>query len=139
MIEVAPNLRLDEAELEYRSARASGPGGQHLNKSETAVELRFDVRASRSLPAGVKARLARLAGNRMTADGVLVIFAQSHRSGLANRDDALARLVELVAKAAEKPKPRKKTKPTLASKTRRLEGKAKRSTVKSGRSKPSFD
>ena len=139
MIEVAPNLRLDEAELEYRSARASGPGGQHLNKSETAVELRFDVRASRSLPAGVKARLARLAGSRMTADGVLVIFAQSHRSGLANREDALARLVELVAKAAEKPKPRKKTKPTLGSKQRRLEGKAKRSTVKSGRARPSFD
>ena len=139
MIEVAPNLQLDEAELEFRSARASGPGGQHLNKSETAVELRFDVRASRSLPGGVKARLARLAGSRMTADGVLVIFAQSYRSGRANRDDALARLVELVAKAAEKPKPRKKTKPTLGSKQRRLEGKAKRSNVKSGRSRPSFD
>lgn len=139
MIDVTPDLRLDQAEVEFRSARASGPGGQHLNKSETAVELRFDVRASRSLPAGVKARLARLAGSRMTAEGVLVIFAQSYRSGLANRDDALARLVELIARAAEKPKPRRKTKPTKASKQRRLEGKAKRSGVKAARSKPSFD
>lgn|SRR5688572_13811286 len=139
MIEVTPTISLDEAELEFRSARASGPGGQHLNKSETAVELRFDVRTSRSLPNDVANRLARLAGSRMTAEGVLVIFAQSHRSGLANREDALARLVELIARAAEKPKPRRKTKPTKASKQRRLEGKAKRSGVKSARARPSFD
>lgn len=139
MIEIAPNLHLDETELDYRSARASGPGGQHVNKSETAVELRFDVRRSPSLPPGVKARLARLAGSRMTAEGVLVIFAQSHRSGLANREDALARLVELLRQANERPKPRRKTKPTKASKERRLEGKSKRSGVKAARGKPRLD
>jgi ribosome-associated protein len=139
MIDITPALRIDEAELEFRSARASGPGGQHLNKSETAVELRFDVRRSPSLPTDVANRLMRLAGSRMTADGVLVIFAQSHRSGLANREDATARLIELIAKAAEKPKPRRKTKPTKASKARRLESKAKRSGVKAGRARPAAD
>ena len=139
MIEVTPHISLDESELEFRSARASGPGGQHVNKSETAIELRFDVRRSPSLPNDVANRLMRLAGSRMTADGVLVIFAQSHRSGLANREDAQARLVELIVKAAEKPKPRKKTKPTKASKERRLEGKSKRSGVKSARGRVSFD
>lgn len=139
MIEIAPDLHLDETELDYRSARASGPGGQHVNKSETAVELRFDVRGSPSLPPGVKARLARLAGSRMTAEGVLVIFAQSHRSGLANREDALARLIELLRQANERPKPRRKTKPTKASKERRLEGKTKRSGVKAARGKPRLD
>lgn len=139
MIEVTPHISLDESELEFRSARASGPGGQHVNKSETAIELRFDVRRSPSLPNDVANRLMRLAGSRMTADGVLVIFAQSHRSGLANREDATERLVELIAKASAKPKPRKKTKPTKASKERRLEGKAKRSGVKSGRGRVAFD
>ena len=138
-IEITPSLSLDESELEFRSARASGPGGQHVNKSETAIELRFDVRRSPSLPNDVANRLIRLAGSRMTADGVLVIFAQSHRSGLANREDAQARLLELIVKAAEKPKPRKKTKPTKASKERRLEGKSKRAGVKSGRGRVSFD
>ncbi len=97
------------------------------------------MRRSPSLPDDVAYRLARIAGSRMTAEGVLVIFAQSHRSGLANREDATDRLVELIRQAAEKPKPRKKTRPTLASKTRRLEGKAKRSGVKAGRGKVSFD
>lgn len=139
MIEVTPHISLDESELEFRSARASGPGGQHVNKSETAIELRFDVRRSPSLPNDVANRLMRLAGSRMTADGVLVLFAQSHRSGLANREDATARLVELIAKAAVKPKPRKKTKPTKASKERRLDGKAKRAGVKSARGRVAFD
>ncbi len=139
MIEVTPHISLDESELEFRSARASGPGGQHVNKSETAIELRFDVRRSPSLPNDVANRLMRLAGSRLTADGVLVLFAQSHRSGLANREDATERLVELIAKAAEKPKPRKKTKPTKASKERRLEGKSKRAGVKSGRGRVAFD
>lgn len=97
------------------------------------------MRRSPSLPNDVANRLMRLAGSRMTAGGVLVIFAQSHRSGLANREDATERLVELIVKAAEKPKPRKKTKPTKASKERRLEGKAKRSGVKSARGRVSFD
>lgn len=139
MIEVTPSISLDESELEFRSARASGPGGQHVNKSETAIELRFDVRRSPSLPNDVANRLMRIAGSRLTADGVLVIFAQSHRSGLANREDAQARLVELVAKAAERPKPRRKTKPTKASKERRLEGKSKRSGIKAARGRPAFD
>jgi ribosome-associated protein len=139
MIEVTPHISLDESELEFRSARASGPGGQHVNKSETAIELRFDVRRSPSLPNDVANRLMRLAGSRLTADGVLVIFAQSHRSGLANREDATERLVELIAKAAERPKPRRKTKPTKASKERRLEGKAKRSGVKSARGRVAVD
>jgi ribosome-associated protein len=139
MIEVTPHISIDEDELEFRSARASGPGGQHVNKSETAIELRFDVRRSPSLPNDVANRLMRLAGSRMTADGVLVIFAQSHRSGLANREDATARLVELIAQAAVRPKPRKKTKPTKASKERRLEGKSKRSGVKAGRGRVSLD
>ncbi|MBC6981586.1 alternative ribosome rescue aminoacyl-tRNA hydrolase ArfB [Caulobacter sp. 17J80-11] len=139
MIEVTPNLALDEDELVFKAARASGPGGQHVNKTSTAIELRFDARNSPSLPEEVKERLTRLAGSRMTQDGVLVLFAQGFRSQEMNRQDVIARLVELVRRATEKPKPRKATKPTYASKLRRLEGKAKRSGVKAGRGRPSMD
>jgi ribosome-associated protein len=139
MIEIGHGVHLDEAELAVRAVRASGPGGQHVNKTSTAIEVRFDVRNSPSLPEDVKQRLTRLAGSRMTQDGVLVIFAQGWRSQEMNRQDAVARLVELVRRATEKPKPRKATKPTYASKLRRLEGKAKRSGVKAGRGRPSLD
>src|SRR5688572_10386704 len=131
MIEVTPRIALFESELAWKAVRASGPGGQHVNKTSTAVELRFDVRASPSLPEPVRARLYRLAGSRLTQDGVLVLVAQGTRSQEMNKAEALERLLELIRKAAEPPPPpRKKTKPTLASKKRRLEGKARRSGVK---------
>lgn len=139
MIEVTPSLSIDEDELAFKAARASGPGGQHVNKTSTAIELRFDVRNSPSLPAEVKERLIKLAGGRMTQDGVLVLFAQGFRSQEMNRQDVIGRLVELVRRATEKPKPRKATKPTYASKLKRLEGKSRRSGVKAGRGKPGLD
>ena len=140
MIEVTPSISLADDEVQARFVRASGPGGQHVNKTSTAVELRFDVRGSPSLPEGVRARLYRLAGSRLTQDGVLIIVAQGFRSQEMNRQDALERLVALIRKAAEPPPPpRKKTKPTYASKLRRLEGKTKRSTVKTMRGRPKGD
>lgn len=140
MIEVTPQIALPESELVWKAVRASGPGGQHVNKTSTAVELRFDVRASPSLPEPVRARLYRLAGSRLTQEGVLVIAAQGSRSQEMNRSDALERLVALIRKAAAPPPPpRKKTKPTLASKKRRLEAKSRRGGVKALRGKPATD
>jgi ribosome-associated protein len=138
-IEITPWLSIDEDELQERAARASGPGGQHVNKTSTAVELRFDVAGSPSLPEDVKARLTRLGGSRMTQEGVLVLFSQGSRSQEMNRQDARARLVELILKATEKPKPRRPTKPTYSSKLKRLEGKTRRSGVKAMRGKPVSD
>ena len=137
MIQITRHIALDEAELVERFVRASGPGGQHVNKTSSACELRFDVRRSPSLPGPVKARLEKLAGARLTQDGVIVLFADARRSQQLNREAALDRLVALIRQAAIAPKVRRPTRPTLGSKVRRLEGKARRSGVKSTRGKPS--
>ncbi len=131
MIRVTDTFALDEREIEESFVRASGPGGQNVNKVASAVQLRFDVRRSPSLPNDVAIRLMKLAGRRLTQDGVLVITARRFRSQEQNRQDALDRLVALIRQAAVPPTPRRKTRPTLASKQRRLEGKSRRSQVKS--------
>ena len=130
MIQITPTISIDEHELQLEFVRASGPGGQKVNKVATAVQLRFDVINSPSLSDGVRTRLIRLAGKRMTEDGVLVIEAKRYRTQDRNRKDAIDRLISLIQKAAVQPKPRRKTKPTLASKERRLENKRRRSETK---------
>lgn len=139
MIPVTERLSLEDAEVTYRAALASGPGGQSVNKTSTAVELRFDVRGSPSLPDDVKARLERLAGARLTKDGVLILFGQTHRSQELNRQDVLDRLVALIRQAAERPRPRRPTKPTYGSKIRRMDAKSRRGAVKGMRGRPRAD
>lgn len=133
MIEVTPALAIDEAELHETFVRASGPGGQNVNKVATAVQLRFDVRNSPSLPDGVRSRLLRLAGRQITDDGVLVIKAGQFRIQERNRQEALDRLLALIRAAARPETPRRPTRPTLASRQRRLESKRQRGAIKSGR------
>ncbi|MDJ1156849.1 alternative ribosome rescue aminoacyl-tRNA hydrolase ArfB [Chelatococcus sp. SYSU_G07232] len=130
MIRVTPSIILDERDIDVSFIRASGPGGQNVNKLSTAAQLRFDV-SRIDLPDDMRERLARLAGQRLTQDGVIVITAQRFRTQERNREDAVARLVDLLRRAAERPKPRRPTHPTLASKKRRLEAKSRRSALKS--------
>jgi ribosome-associated protein len=140
VIRITPRIAIDEREIDESFIRASGPGGQNVNKLSTAVQLRFDVRGSPSLPDDVRARLERLAGSRLTRDGVLVLTAQSNRTQARNRAEALERLVELIRQASIRPIKRRPTRPTKASRERRIEGKKRRSGVKTLRQgKPSAE
>lgn len=129
MIEITPSLLIDERELQIDFIRASGPGGQNVNKVATAAQLRFDVRAS-SLPEDAKQRLVRLAGSRMTGEGVLLLEAKRFRTQEQNREDAIRRFIELVRKSLIKPKARRKTKPSQAAKEERLKEKKRRGEIK---------
>jgi ribosome-associated protein len=133
MIRITDRISIDDSEIHESFVRSSGPGGQNVNKLSTAVQLRFDVRHSPSLPNDVALRLMRLAGRRVTKDGVLVLIAQNHRTQERNRAEALDRLIDLIRQAAVRPVPRRATKPTRAAKQKRIEGKKHRSEIKAQR------
>jgi len=135
MIKITANIWIDEGEVTEEFIRASGPGGQHVNKTSTAVQLRFNIDRSPGLPSEVKARLRALAGQRLTVDGDIIIISRDSRSREQNRADALEKLTALIEKAAQRPKARRKTRPTLGSKERRLKEKSKRGAVKKMRGK----
>ena len=139
MVQIAPGMTIPEDELVERFIQASGPGGQNVNKVATAVQLRFDVAGSPTLPPEVRQRLLRIAGSRVTADGALVITARRFRTQEANRRDARARLAATIARALEAPRPRHATRPTRAAGERRLQDKARRGTVKRQRAQPGDD
>jgi ribosome-associated protein len=138
MLRISRDLLIDEDDLEVGFVRASGPGGQNVNKLSTAAQLRFDT-SRIALPPEAYARLSQLAGQRMTKDGVIVIQAQRFRTQERNRADAIERLVALLREAMVRPRPRRLTKPTLASKQRRMEGKKRRSHIKAGRGSRGFE
>jgi ribosome-associated protein len=129
-ITITPHLAIDESEIEERFIRGSGPGGQNVNKVATAVQIRFDVRRNRSLPEAIRERLLHLAANRVSAEGFLIIEARRFRTQERNRQDARERLVTLIRRAAETPKPRRRTKPTVAAQSRRVEEKRHRGKLK---------
>lgn len=139
MIKITGNIWIGEGEVAEEFIRASGPGGQHVNKASTAVQLRFNVDASPGLPGYVKARLKALAGQRLTSEGDIIITSRESRSREQNRQEALDKLIELIEKAAQRPKARRKTKPTKGSKERRLKEKAVRGAVKKMRTKKGED
>jgi ribosome-associated protein len=139
MLKITDTLFIDERELQFEYIRASGPGGQNVNKVATAVQLRFDVTNSPTLASDLKGRLLRLSGSRINADGILLIEAKRFRTQEGNREDATQRLVELLRKASIKPKKRLKTRPTKASKEERLKEKKQRGAIKKTRQNRSFD
>jgi len=136
MLEITSSFSIDERELQFDYIRASGPGGQNVNKTATAVQLRFDIANSPALASDIKGRLIQLSGNRVNADGVLIIEAKRFRTQEQNREDATQRLVDLIRRALTPPKPRKKTRPTAASKIKRLQAKRVRGAIKRIRKQP---